>query len=40
MSEPKTLPELLDAAESGEEFGRVLGDLFSALRVAADEDDE
>lgn len=35
-----TLPEKLDAAASGEEFGRVLGGLFDALESAKDQDDE
>lgn len=41
MSEPKkTIPEQLDAARNGEEFGRVLMDLFSALDEARAETDD
>lgn len=41
MTEPKTIPELLDAAENGAQFGEVLGGLFAALEKArwADDDD-
>lgn len=35
--DPKTLPEMLDAAESGEEFGAVLMGLFGALERLRDE---
>ena len=35
-SEPKTVAEQLDAAESGEEFGKVLMNLFGALDRARD----
>lgn len=31
MTEPKTLAEHLDAAETGEEFGQVLMGFFNAL---------
>lgn len=34
MSEPKTIVEQLDAAESGEEFGQVLSGFFNALSEA------
>ena len=34
MDDPKTIPEQLDAAETGEEFGRVLSGLFAALDKA------
>lgn len=37
--DPKTLPELLDAAESGEEFGQVLTGFFAALDKARWADD-
>lgn len=44
VAEPKTIPEQLDAAETGEEFGRVLTGLFAALDKArweeADDDSE
>lgn len=39
MTEPKTIAEQLDAAQSGEEFGQVLNSLFNALAVARDEDE-
>jgi len=39
MKEPKTFPELLDAAEDGQEFGGVLQGLFGALEKARDDDD-
>lgn len=34
----KTLPEALDAAQTGEEFGRVLQGLFGFLERAKDEE--
>lgn len=37
MDNPKTLPEMLDAAETGEEFGAVLAGLFKALEKARDD---
>lgn len=41
MNDPKTVPELLDAAaavdDNGESFGRALMGLFSALEKARDE---
>ena len=43
MTEPKrTLPEALDAARDGKEFGQVLQGLFSALEeaMAAEKDDD
>lgn len=42
MSEtPKTITERrLDAAQSGEEFGQVLNDLFGALERARDEEQD
>jgi len=35
-SEPKTIPERLDAAKTGEEFMGVLQDLFRAVEAAKD----
>lgn len=41
MKEPKTLPEMLDAAQDGKEFAEVLGGLFAALdKARAKEEDE
>jgi hypothetical protein len=44
MSEPKTLPEMLDAAaakdDNGQAFGGVLGGLFRALETAIDQEDQ
>ena len=37
MDEPKTIPEQLDAAQDGEEFGNVLMGLFASLAKARDE---
>lgn len=34
----KTLPEALDAAQTGEEFGQVLRGLFVALEQARDQE--
>ena len=34
MTDPKTWPEHLDAARTGEEFGRVLTGFFAALDKA------
>jgi hypothetical protein len=31
VSEPKTVAELLDAAQDGEQFGAVVMDIFAAL---------
>ena len=36
----RTLPEALDAAKDGTEFGQVLQGLFSALEEAMDGDDQ
>ncbi len=36
----RTIPERLDAAENGEQFGRVINSLFTALEHAIDEDDQ
>jgi hypothetical protein len=41
MSEPKTWAEKLDAAETGEDFGNVLNQLFvAAFKAKQDADDE
>ena len=40
MSEPKTIPEKLDAANDGEEFLNVLMGLFAALEKARADDDD
>ena len=41
MTEPrKTIAEQFDAAETGEEFKRVLDNLFGALEKARDDDDD
>lgn len=37
---PRTVPELLDAAESGPEFAAVLEGLFGALDAAREDGDE
>ena len=34
----RTIPERLDAAENGDQFGRVLNSLFTALERAIEED--
>lgn len=39
MTPPKTLAEQLDAAESGEQFGRVLSGFFTALDQARQEEE-
>lgn len=36
MTHPKTIAERLDAAQSGDEFGSVLNDLFGVLGRARD----
>ena len=38
MADPKTIPEQLDAARTGEEFGQVLTGLFALLDRAREED--
>jgi hypothetical protein len=38
--EPRTLAEHLDAAADGDEFGRVVMELFSTLERRMDDDDE
>ena len=40
MTEPKTIPERLDAARDGQEFAAVLGSLFTALEQAMDEESD
>lgn len=40
MDEPKTIPEQLDAAQSGSDFGDVILGLFRGLAKARDEADE
>jgi len=37
VDEPKTLPEMLDTAQTGEEFGDVLMGFFAAMDKARDE---
>ena len=39
MNEPKTVAEMLDAAETGEEFGNVLMGFFSALAKQREDDE-
>jgi hypothetical protein len=39
VNEPKTVAEMLDAAETGEEFGNVLMGFFAAVDKARDEDE-
>ena len=39
MKEPKTVAEMLDAAQDGQEFGVVLQGLFGALEKAIDDDE-
>jgi hypothetical protein len=40
VTEPKTLAERLDAAETGKEFGQVIEGLFSFIEKARDEEEE
>lgn len=40
MTDPKTIPEQLDAAKTGAEFGAVLCALWAALEKAMEADDE
>lgn len=40
MSDPKTLAEHLDAAQSGDEFANVLQGLFATLEQQMDDDAE
>jgi len=37
--EPKTLPEMLDAAKSGKEFGAILLRMCARVEVELDDDD-
>lgn len=37
---PRTLPEMLDAAPTGVEFGNVLMGMFSALEKLRDEEED
>lgn len=39
MTGPRTLPEMLDAAESGEEFGNVLMRMFATLARERDKEE-
>jgi hypothetical protein len=39
MTQPKTIAEQLDSAQSGQEFGQVLAGLFAALAAARDNDE-
>lgn len=38
-SEPKTIAEQLDAAQTGEEFGLALGGLFATLEKLRDQEE-
>jgi hypothetical protein len=38
--DPKTVPEALDAARDGDEFGQVLSGLFASLEAARDTQEE
>jgi hypothetical protein len=38
MSEPKTVPEMLDAAETGEQFGQVILGIFKTLERLQDDE--
>lgn len=40
MHEPKTVPEMFDAAQNGEEFGAVFLGMFRTLESMMDEDDD
>lgn len=40
MTEPKTLPEMLDDAKTGDEFMGVLNGLFSHLEKCRDEEEQ
>jgi hypothetical protein len=39
MSDPKTLPEMLDAAKSGKEFGDILMRMCARVEAELDDDD-
>ena len=36
--EPKTVPEMLDAAQTGEEFGQVIFGIFTTLERLTDDE--
>jgi hypothetical protein len=38
MTEPKTVPEMLDAAETGEQFGQVILGIFKTLERLQDDE--
>jgi hypothetical protein len=38
VTEPKTVPEMLDAAQTGEEFGNVILGMFKTLERMQDDD--
>jgi hypothetical protein len=38
MTDPKTVPEMLDAAETGEQFGQVILGIFKALERLKDDE--
>jgi hypothetical protein len=38
MTEPKTVPEMLDAAQTGEEFGVVILGIFKTLERLQDDE--
>lgn len=38
MTEPRTLPEMLDAAKDGQEFGAVLMGFFNAVDKAREDE--
>jgi len=38
MTEPKTVPEMLDAAQTGEEFGNVILGIFKTLERMQDDE--
>lgn len=38
MTEPKTVPEMLDAAQTGEEFGNVILGIFKTLERLQDDE--
>jgi hypothetical protein len=40
MSEPRTIPEQLDAAQTGEQFGQVIQGLFGSLERAMDQESD
>jgi len=38
MTEPKTVPEMLDAAETGQQFGQVILGIFKTLERLKDDE--